>query len=243
MPSKLEPYEPLRPITRDIWCVDGSWGSGPFERRMTVIRLRDGRLVLHSAIAMNDADVAELLKLGEIGTLVIPNTLHGSEAGFYADRFPGARVYAPQNLQKGLRKKYADRVFQPGSLEEDWPTAWADELPVLPIQGTRVREAALFHAPSRTLILTDLAFNYEPGDLAAKAGVGIEKIMRWNRIGRGFGPSRLFEWVFVSDRAALARSLRKILDWDFDRIIVGHGRVVETDGKEVFSRAFGRWIG
>ena len=30
-------------------------------------------------------------------------------------------------------------------------------------------------------------------------------------------------------------------DWDFDQIIVGHGTVVENNGKEVFRTAF-RWF-
>jgi hypothetical protein len=35
--------------------------------------------------------------------------------------------------------------------------------------------------------------------------------------------------------------LQRILDWEFDQIIVGHGAVVENNGKEVFRSAF-RWL-
>jgi hypothetical protein len=35
----------------------------------------------------------------------------------------------------------------------------------------------------------------------------------------------------VKDQAAFRSSLATILGWDFDRVIVGHGEVIEHDGK------------
>ena len=43
------------------------------------------------------------------------------------------------------------------------------------------------------------------------------------------------------DRRRMRMSMERILDWDFDQIIVGHGAVVENNGKEVFRTAF-RWL-
>lgn len=45
----------------------------------------------------------------------------------------------------------------------------------------------------------------------------------------------------VTDRQRLRMSIERILDWNFDQIIVGHGAVVEKGGKEVFREAF-RWL-
>ncbi len=42
----------------------------------------------------------------------------------------------------------------------------------------------------------------------------------------------------MKDRPAVRASLDTILAWDFDRVIVGHGRKVETDGQRVFREAF-----
>ena len=36
----------------------------------------------------------------------------------------------------------------------------------------------------------------------------------------------------IQDRKAYDRSVRELLTWDFDRVIVGHNAVVETNGKE-----------
>jgi hypothetical protein len=35
--------------------------------------------------------------------------------------------------------------------------------------------------------------------------------------------------------------LARVLAWDFDRIVVGHGEVVERDGRAIFAAAFARW--
>jgi hypothetical protein len=36
-----------------------------------------------------------------------------------------------------------------------------------------------------------------------------------------------------TDEAAFVASLKTILSWDFDRIVVGHGTPIPTGGKEI----------
>ena len=50
------------------------------------------------------------------------------------------------------------------------------------------------------------------------------------------GMSRLFR-LCISDRKAFHTSLCQILEFDFDRVIVGHGDVIESDGKVALRRA------
>ncbi|MBA3883818.1 MAG: hypothetical protein H0X73_14205 [Chthoniobacterales bacterium] len=38
----------------------------------------------------------------------------------------------------------------------------------------------------------------------------------------------------MRDRAAFKESVRPILEWNFQRIIVGHGEIIETDAKRIF---------
>jgi len=69
--SRADPYEPintLKPTSEGIWIVDGpiirmKAGLGctvPFQTRMTVIRLSNGGLWLHSPIALDEGLVKEL---------------------------------------------------------------------------------------------------------------------------------------------------------------------------------------
>jgi hypothetical protein len=55
-----------------------------------------------------------------------------------------------------------------------------------------------------------------------------------------FGPHRIVR-AFVRDRAAARRSLERILAWDFDRVIVSHGDVLETGGRAALERGFA-WL-
>ena len=69
----------LTPLGEDIWIVDGptiDFYRIPFPTRMTVIRLANGDLFLHSPIAYTEALADELEKLGTIRHLVSPNWIH-----------------------------------------------------------------------------------------------------------------------------------------------------------------------
>jgi hypothetical protein len=84
-------------------------------------------------------------------------------------------------------------------------------------------------------MLTDLAFNVTAG--------GRNQARLFHRLvgatGR-FGPHRIVR-LGIRDRAAAARSLEQILAWDFDRVIVTHGEVLERGGRERMAEAFA-WL-
>ena len=88
-----------------------------------------------------------------------------------------------------------------------------------------------FHRPSRSAIFTDLVFNV-PADFK-------DARIFYTLVGaRGhFGPHRLIR-MMIRDRKAARESVAKILEWDFDRVIVTHGDVLESGGKPKFAAAF-----
>ena len=55
-----------------------------------------------------------------------------------------------------------------------------------------------------------------------------------------FGPSSLDPWL-IRDRAAARASLERILAWDFDRVVVAHGAVLEHGGRDALRRGY-RWL-
>ena len=62
--------------------------------------------------------------------------------------------------------------------------------------------------------------------------------MRLNGCFGRLGTTRVLRNTF-HDRDAVLASVKDVLAWDFDRIIVGHGDIVESGGKEALARAYG----
>lgn len=98
------------------------------------------------------------------------------------------------------------------------PPAWAGQVEVLELQGVPgMRETAMLHVPSRTLIVADLALNF-PGDQPRW-----QELMLRLVVGKQHAPgiSRSIT-LMAKDRAALKASIAQMMAWDFDRLIVGH---------------------
>src|SRR5215468_6601270 len=95
-------YEPLnqyKPVASDIGIVDGPFEyltmAGvrlplPFTTRMTVVRLGNGDLFIHSPIAFEAALADSLRAMGTLRHLVSPNQFHYAHIGEWWRAFPDA---------------------------------------------------------------------------------------------------------------------------------------------------------
>jgi hypothetical protein len=228
----MQPYGKLESIAPGLWTSDGEWYSSPFRRRMTIMALSSGEILVHNPFILSIADLTQLKSLGPVVGIIMPNAFHGDETPWMADQFPDARVFVPLAASQKMRKK--SRVD--GSLELDWPTDWKKDVDCISVNGLRfAHESVFLHVETRSLVVTDLVFN-----LSADAFRNSfeKKIMALNRVGNGFGPSRLFDILFTRDKNVRNASIREILNRDFDRVIMNHGDRVDTGGKEKMREAF-----
>jgi len=123
-------------------------------------------------------------------------------------------------------------------LDDLAPSLWTNEVDQVhvPRIGLFLDEIVFYHRRSRSLIVAELLFNLSEKDAWITRSMGSLVIghfpgCRFARLNR---PA-------VTDRRRMLTAVERILDWDFDQIIVGHGAVVENNGKEVFRTAF-RWL-
>ena len=100
----------------------------------------------------------------------------------------------------------------------------------------KINEFVFLHRPTRTLIVTDLVFNFD----VARQNVFGKLFLKLNGIYGQVGCSRLFRH-FIKDRAAFQQSITAILALDFDRLILAHGAIVESDASQILTHAF-RWL-
>jgi len=211
-------YQPPRQLADGLWEITGSW-KNKLGRRMTVMRLDDGTLVIHNSIQLEETELDWLRSLGTVAFIIGPNTFHCSDADWMHQRFPEARLYVPQKVLPKFPKAL--------DLNSDFPKL--NGLLCLPMRGTRMQESAFWHPSTSTLVLTDTAFNMPP------VFRGLEKkLMDWNKVGGRFGPSRLTRLLFASDVHALLDSYRRLAQLPLTRIIVNHGDILDQDALNQF---------
>ncbi len=204
---------------------------------MTVIRMANGGLFLHSPTQLSDETRRALDVIGEVRAVVAPSRAHHLFVADYVKAYPGAKLYGPPGLIGDIpdfrSRLGARRDLKLDAILGDDPHAdWADEIDQHLFKGaTALNEVVFFHRPSRSVIFTDLVMNV-PADL--KGGRPYYGLVG----ARGhFGPHRIIR-LSIRDRVAARASVAKILEWDFDRVIVTHGEVLESGGKAKFAAAF-----
>lgn len=196
-----------------------------FQRNVTLLRLRDGRFIIHSTAPFEPEDVSAIHRFGEPAWLVEATLIHDTFAKEGHAAFPDLPYYAPAAFAEASGVA-TESLGTP-------PPDWAGEIEVLEIAGLRrPNEYAFFHRTSRILVLADLLFHF-PSDTTGWGRFFMQRIMRLPRL---VGMSVLFR-MMIRDPAAFARSLRQILEWDFTRIVVGHAEPVERDAKATLIEA------
>ena len=104
-----------------------------------------------------------------------------------------------------------------------------------PLRG--VSEVAFLHRASRTLILTDACFHILEA-ARARDRLAYRMLGAWRR----FGPSRTARTILLRDRAQVAGFVERMCRWDFERIAVAHGELLEPAGREALCAAFRSYL-
>ena len=222
-----------RELAPGLWLAEHPLKAMGMEvgRRMSVVRLGGGGLWLHSVCRLTPGIQGWLEGLGDVRFVVSPTRTHSRWMEDYRAAYPDALLVAAP----GLAAHRPDLVFD-RTLGDAPDPAWAAKLDQLefPIRG-EYREIVFLHRSTGTLILADVCFNMP-------AGRGVMTSMAARVLGyhRRLGVSRLLR-ALIADREAAAEAARRILAWEFDRVIVSHGDVVESGGHAAVERAFA-WL-
>jgi hypothetical protein len=215
------PHGKLTQVDEGLLTVVGELKMplGDFTRRMTVVRLDDDRLVIFSAIALQEPEMRQLEAYGDPAFLIVPNDLHRIDAKVWKDRYPELIVVAPP----GARQKVSEVV----SVDADSVDFKDSAVRYLNVLGTEGSEAALIvrRRTGTTLIVNDLIWN-----VPDQPGIG-----GWLFHAMGLsGDHPLIPFVVklhsIRDRAAVRHQLQ---EWSrlngLHRIIVSHGDIIGSE--------------
>jgi Domain of unknown function (DUF4336) len=220
----------LRKWSEGIWIAEAPlrFLGLPFGARMTIVRLGDGSLLLHSPIPISPGLRSELDALGPVKHIVSPNKLHHLFLSPALAMYPDAQLHVPPGL---VRKRPELAYGSP--LGDEAPKAWEGVLDQLVVRGSTVmEEVVFFHGRSRTLIVADLCQNF------GRHSPFLMRVVA--RVFRMYGRPRMPpDWQLSFRNRELRRaSFSRLLAWDFERVILAHGALLFAGAKETFQREY-----
>lgn len=226
MKTELQQLEP------NLWLLEQPFRffGTQIGTRTTIVRLADGRLWIHSPGPDLPAVYKQVRQLGTVAFLIAPNPFHHLFLPHAMRMFPDALAYGPRAVQK----KHPGLDLSP--FNQQAAADWGNQIQFLKLAGLKLGEYVFFDRASRTLLLTDLLFNLQGEDFATRLMLQVEGVK-----GK-LGCTHLVSKLLLSDRKLLRAVCEQILSWDFERIIMCHGEVVEKEARSGFAKAMA-WTG
>jgi len=226
----------LTRVTDDIWIADDAPISAAglvLPVRMTVIRLSNGDLLLHSPVRYSDALREELERLGPIKYLLAPNVAHWMFLPVWQDKLPQTSTFGVRGLS--ARRQVRDAGLRiDRELGGTTPAEWSADLDIIAVSAPMFTEVEIFDKRSRTLILTDLVQNLDPHDLPASSQVVVSLLGSAKPEGRA--PVYLRLLLRLGGRSVQAAAER-LVSLGPARVIFAHGDWFEDKATQRLRRS------
>ena len=221
------PHGKLTRVNERIMTVVGDLKMPLMElpRRMTAIRTSAGDLVIFSAIALDEAGMAELEAFGKPAFLVVPSVRHRLDAPGFAQRYPDITVVAP--------RAGAGKIAEVVHVDTHAPDFGDPSIRYVEIAADSALEVTA--ADGLTVIVNDLI-----GDIHGEHGLG-----GWLLRTMGFagdepqvpGPVKL---LLGKHKSEVAGHFRRWAEREtLRRVIVSHGESIEQAPREALRKLAG----
>lgn len=263
----------ITPVAPDIYTADRPfiWNNIDVGGRATIIDLGGKSLWVHSPICLDEPTATSLAKLGTVDYICTPNYEHTKYASMWYNNdnqvnmwgCPGISEQVPdvptwKEIPYGYRPPSWKHERADHNLEGCWDTSKLECLHIdvehNPFTGKAFfNEVIFYHAPSKTLLTTDLFWNYPDGsgvpnfefgrddtwELAPQRDVPTGSLL-WK-----FGMDKIYRpfynTLMVKDKAEYQRIADHILNvWDVETVVPCHGDILRGKDfiRDVLSRFF-----
>lgn len=228
----------LRKIDSNLWVAEQPLKYFGLEvgTRMTVIRLTNGKLMVISAISIDEAIINQLNQLGEVGYIIVPNLYHHLFVADFKLCYPHAELWAVSGMERKRPDLQIDKIITEGknSLIDGVEYVLVQGFNTLDINGySPLNECVFFHAESRTLIVTDIVFHINNQFASPSIKLLTRLLGAYNQL-----RPTLLEKFATQDKAKVKCSIQQILKWDFERVIMAHGSILEHNAKSQFQAGY-----
>ena len=221
---KVLPHGELSEVDVNILTVTGDirMPMMSLPRRMTVVRLNGSRLIVFSAIALNEDEMTKLEAYGRPAFLIVPSDKHRLDAKPWKNRYPAMQVVAPE----GARAKIEDVV----PVDTVAPQFDDPNVQFVAVPGTRGHEGALVvRTPTgTTLVLNDLV-----GNIRSEPGSRTLLLQQAGCAGKEPQIPRVVKMVMSKEANALRAQLTQWAEIEsLKRILVSHGSPIEANPRQ-----------
>lgn len=228
----------LQQFAENIWICDGPDAVDcglTFTTRMTVVKLTDGCLWISSPVSVEPEILEEIIELGRIRYLVAATPRHVWRLSSWHALFPEAQLFMCRKTPATLLKGELPITGTLGDIPEE---GWASDLDQLAFKGNSlIEEVVFFHKRSHVLILDDLI----QSNPMLKGHPFRNLAFKLNGIAAPEGGVARDIRISFTSRKPARQSLNKLLSWDFDKLIIGHGACLDADAKAYVGKAF-EWL-
>jgi hypothetical protein len=208
-------HQPIEVLASNLWRVEGRLNASN-TRVMTLVRLLDGRVLIHNAVALDEPSMARIEAWGDVAAILVPNRFHRMDAHIMRTRYPKAKVFAPSGAVAATSKATpCDGTYA------DAPTD--ESVSVRDLEGIGRREGVVVvRSPDgTTAVFCDTLLNLPK--LSGLLGTMLHPTGT-------LSVPRPTSLLFAKDRKALRTDLEHIAsDERLVRVIPGHGAVVASD--------------
>ncbi|HEX4384376.1 MAG TPA: hypothetical protein VH083_15550 [Myxococcales bacterium] len=217
-------HEPIEELEENLWAVNGEVpgfpvGSGML-RRMSIIKLGDGRLVFYNAIPLDDEALEKVRAWGKPSILIAPIYFHTMDVHAFQEKL-GLQTFITKTGLELLRPSVSN-VLPLEDLPKD-PTLRFEIL-----NGTKFGEPVFtVHSGRRaSLLFCDAFQNNRPG--FAMGGL-MFRLMGFTSEKQGKTPP-FYKWRAASDKKAIQKDLLRLADTKgLARLVPSHGLIVSQD--------------
>jgi hypothetical protein len=207
------PHKPIEKYSPNLWRVSGMMGKT--QRQMVAAKMADGRLMIHNAIALDDAEMKELEAWGEPAVIFVPNGFHRMDSAIWKERYPKAKVIAPA----GSKKRVAKVVTVDGVTEEAPSDA---TVKLSPLEGCAIEGVLEVKSDSGvTLTFCDAVMNMPKLGFPMSVFLGPTGTISAPRVMRLIG---------IKDKKAFADHIERLAATpNLERLTFGHGAPITDD--------------
>ena len=223
----------LRQVDSNIWVKENPFKSLGIEvgTRMTIVRLSGERLVLISPVKLDSKTISQINTLGTVKYIVAPNLFHHLFFPACQNIYPEASAIVPPGLKTRISQIESDYIFTQDRIDFKGEIEYfllAGFPSSIPTESATSNEIVFYHLESKTLILTDSAFYFDRSfpllTQFFSRIVGCYQQLRPS-ISNKFN-------LAIKDKEIVTASITRLLQWDFERVIIAHGTIVEENAKE-----------